>query len=307
MSEFLSVLVAVDITDAMFISSTAPETDHAAWSSGTTYTVGQRCISTTTHRIYESLANANVGKDPTDIANRTGSTVWWQDVDPTNKWAMLDGEVSTQTVLASPLTIVIRPGFFNALYLGGVDAENLSVEVRDAPAGNIIYSFSGALEASMPPDYYEHFFDRFKPQTDFLASGIDQYNDAEVSLTLTSATGTVKLGVIALGDLRPLGKTQYGAKAKPKTYSYIKVDEFGKNKIKRRKAAKDMSLSAWLKLEEANSVLETITSLLDVPCVWIGTGLPEYTGLRVFGLGSGEISYDKPKDCLLTIDVQGLI
>lgn len=307
MSEFFSVLQPVGITDAMLISSTVTENDYAVWSNATTYSIGQRCISTTTHRIYESMANSNLAKDPTDINNRAGTTVWWQDIGPTNKWAMFDTEVSTQTEVASPLTVVIRPGFFNSFWLGAIDAEQLVAVVKDAPGGNVIFSYSGALEGSEPADYYEYCFERFKPLMDFLASGIDQYNNAELSITLTKASGTVKLGILALGDLRPLGKTQYGAKAKPKTYSYIAVDEYGKTKIKRRKAAKDMTLSAYLKLEEANSVLDLITSLLDVPCVWVGTGLQEYSGLRAFGLGSGELTYLKTKEVLLTVDVQGMI
>ncbi|HEU0282956.1 MAG TPA: hypothetical protein VFQ99_04170 [Gallionella sp.] len=301
----LSVLVPIAITDAMFTSSTAPENDYPVWVAGS-YAVGYRCISTVTHRIYESLIASNT-KDPTDILNRTGTTPAWLDIGATNKWACLDGLVSTPTKLASPLTMVFTPGFFNALCLFGLDAENLAITVKDAPGGNVIYSDSGALESSAPGDWYEYFFDPFKPQTDFVASEIPPYNNAEVTITLTSATADVACGMLQMGDLRPLGETQYGAKAKPKTFSYIKINDFGENEIVRRKKAKDMTLSAWLKLEEANSVLETVGDMLDIPCMWIGTDLPEYTGLRVFGLGSGEVSYDHPQDCLLTVDVKGLI
>ena len=307
MTASLSVLVPVAITDAMFDSSTAAENDYAAWSSVTTYAVGNRVISTATHRIYESLVAGNLNHDPTDTNNRVGATPWWLDYAPTNKWAMLDGEVASATTIASPLTVVMTPGFFNGLYLGGLDAEQLDITVKDAPGGNTIYSYSGVLEGSMPADWYEYFFDRFTPQTDFVASGIDQYNDAQITLSLSSASAPVACGMFQLGDLRPLGTTQRGAKAKPKTFSYIAINEFGENEIVRRKRAKDMSASAWLALDEANAVLETINDLLDVPCVWIGTELPEYAGLRVFGLGSAEISYDYPRDCKLSLDVKGLI
>lgn len=307
MSASLSVLAPVTIVDAMLISSTAPEADYPEYVPTTTYGTGARCISVTTHRIYESLRANNMSNDPTIINNRAGAAPWWLDAGPTNKWAMFDGEVSTQTIVNSPLTVVVRPGVFNSLYLGKIDAEFLSIAVRDAPGGEVIYSYSGELENSAPGDYYEHLFDRFKPQTDFLASNIDPYSAPEITLTLSSTSGLVKCGVLSIGDLRPLGLTQYGAKAKPKTYSYIKLNDFGESVIKRRKSAKDMSFSAWLKLTEANSVLEAFTELLDVPCVWIGTDLPEYGGLRAFGLGSSEISYDHPKDCLLTLNVNGLI
>ena len=220
---------------------------------------------------------------------------------------MLDAEVSSPTTNASPLTVVIRPGFFNCVGLVGLDAEHLAITVKDAPGGNVIYSYDADLEDSAPGDYYEYFFSGFKPQTDFIVSGIDQYNAAEITLSLTSASAPVACGMLQLGDLRPLGSTRWGIKAKPKTFSYIKVDDFGGNEIVRRKKSKDMSLTASVDLEEANVVLETINGLLDIPCLWIATDLPQFSGARVFGLGSAEMSYENARNCLLSVDVKGLI
>ena len=307
MSASLSVLVPIEIDDTKLVSSTVAETDHPVWLPDATYAIGDRRISLVTHRVYESLAAGNIGHDPTDIDNRVGTTLWWFDVGATNKWAMLDGEVSTQTVAASPLTVILRPGAINSAFLAGLDASALSIVVKDRPGGNVIYQYAGDLEASLPADYYEHFYDPFKMQTDFLATEIGAYNDCEVTFTLERFGGTVKCGVLAIGDLRPLGQTQYGAKAKPKSFSYIKVDEYGNNTIRRRKKAQDMTATAFVALSEANSVLDTISELLDVPCVWIGTDLPEYTGLRTYGLGSAELSYDHPQDAILNLTVQGLI
>jgi hypothetical protein len=301
----LGVLVPVTITDAMLISSTISETDYTAYSAATTYALGDRCISTTTHRIYESLQAGNINHDPTDITNRLTPTLYWLEVSPTNRWSMFDGEVSSSSTHATEITVVLEPGFFNGFYLGGISANTLTVTVKDATGGNVIYSYSASLEGSAPDDYYEYFFSSFNPQTDFIASGIEAWSTAEITLSLTGTN--VSLGILSIGDLRTLGNTQYGAKAKPKTYSYIKIDDFGNNTIVRRKSAIDMTASAMLNISEANNVIETIRSVLDVPCVWIGSDLPEYQGLRVYGLGSGEISYDQPEDCMLSLTVQGLI
>lgn len=308
MAASLSVLVPLTIDDTILVSSTVPENDYPAWSAGATYAADSFCISTVTHRVYQSMIDGNIGKDPTDIANQAGTVVYWLDYGPTNRMAMFDGEVNTQTVAPSPLTVVLRPGSFTDIYWAGLDSDALSVTVKDAPGGSVIYSYSGQLEGSQPADYDEYFFDRFKPMTDFLAGGIDQYNDSELTITLSSGGGgLVKCGVMAVGDLRTLGRTQRGAKAKPKTYAYIKTDDFGKTTIKRRKKAKDMTATAILDLSEANTVTELIQDLLDVPAVWIGSGLPEYGFLRCFGLGSGEISADYEGNCQLSLSVQGLI
>ncbi|MES2262082.1 MAG: hypothetical protein V4724_26475 [Pseudomonadota bacterium] len=306
MSASLSVLAPVPITDSILISSTAPETEYAAWAVGTTYAVGDRRIKA--HRIYESLRASNVGYDPTDTTNQTGLTPWWLDVGPTNRYAMFDGEASTQTVIASPLTVVLRPGAFNSLFLAGLDADHLVVTVKDAPGGNVIYSYDADLEGSAPADYYEFFFDRFKPQTDFIAVDIPPYNAMELTLTLSSISAPIKCGVLAVGDLRPLGGgAEYGATAEPKSFNYIKTDDFGNTTIKRRKNARDMSASTLIDLADVNTVIATLTELMGVPCVWVGTDIPEYGGLRTFGLGNGKISYDHLTAARLTLTVQGLI
>lgn len=303
----LSVLAPINIVTAMLTSSSVPETDYAAWNAGTTYAIGDRVILTSTHRIYESLKAGNLNKDPSSPANQTGSPAWWLEVGPTNRWAMFDNNTSTATSGASPLTVVIKPGFSNSIYLGKINAGHLHLTVKDAPGGNVIYDYDADLENSAPPDYYEYFFDPFDPQEDFLARDIPPYNNMEYTIVLSTTGGTPSVGLCAIGDLKPLGSTQYGAKVKPKTYSFMKTDSFGNVTIIRRQSATDMSASAIMPLINANTVLKTVQSVLDVPCVWVGTDLPEYSGLRVFGLGSGELEYVNYSEAQLSISVQGMI
>jgi hypothetical protein len=308
-SSTLSVLAPKQITPAMLASSTVAQpaaSGEALWLASTNYAVGAVVSRNTTNKIYVCLVAGVDATLPENAVSGVAAVPRWIEKDATNRWLMFDSRVSTQTVTTSPMTVVLRPSFFNAIAMFGIDATSVSVVVKDAPGGNVIYTYSGALEGSAPGDYYDYFFAEYKPQTDLVLSGIDQYHNAELTVTLTSG-GVIKCGLLAVGDLRPLGSTLYGAKAKPKTYSYIKVDEFGENKIVKRKSAKDMSLSAFVDIAEANNVLYTVTELLDVPCLWIGTNLPQYSGLRVFGLGSGELSYDHAKNCILSINVQGLI
>lgn len=305
MSEILSVLAPVTIADALFVNSTAAETEYPAWTAGATFAAGAFCISPVTHRVYQSQKDSNTGHDPTNIVNQAGPTVWWVDYGPTNKWAMFDNYVSTQTAVPSPLTVVLRPGAIGDMYAAGLDAENISVTVKDTPGGNVIYTYTGPLELSAPGDYDEYCFDPFKPKTDFIANGIDQYNSCEVALTLTRGSGLVKCGVLALGVVKPLGKTMRGAEAEPKTFSYIKTDDFGNLTIKRRKAATNMVASAIVDSSEASTVQQNINDVLDVPCAWFCSKLDKYSGLRVFGLGSGKVKYEEP--CTVNITVQGMI
>src|SRR3546814_19750231 len=49
----MKVVQPVPVTDAILVASSVAETDFPAWAVGSTYGLGDRVISTATHRIYE--------------------------------------------------------------------------------------------------------------------------------------------------------------------------------------------------------------------------------------------------------------
>lgn len=304
----LSVQIPVTITDAMLTSSTVAETDYAAWSAATTYIVGDRVISTTTHRIYESAAASNLNHDPTLIANRTGTTIWWIDVAPTNRWAMFDSVNNTQTSSASPIIVVVAPGAVNSVYFGNLTASSVQVVLRDTAGGTIVYDTGLIYLDSSPPDYYEYFFDPFVDLRSYIVDNLAVYSTAEITVTISESSGNAKCGILSFGDTKALGRPLTGAIAKPKTYSYINTDTFGNTTIVRRKATTDMSVSAVGEISDAGAVLETIQSVLDVPCAWIANDqCALYTSLAVFGLGSGDLTFTDSTKYHLSLNIQGLI
>lgn len=303
----LSAIVPKSIGTAQLASSSVPETDHLPWNGGTTYASGAFCISLVTHRIYQSQKDGNINRDPTNIINQSEPTVWWTDYGPTNRWAMFDGDVSTQTIVASPLTFVLTPGTFNTVYWAGLDADDLTVTIKDAPGGNVVFSETVSLEGSAPGDYDEYFWDPFKPLTDLLIKDVEQYAVAEISVAISATGRPVKCGFMALGDLRFIGKTLWGVEVKPRSFSYVKTDEFGRTKIKRRKATTDLSLTAVVHPDKADGVVDIMQEVLDVVVVWIGSDLEKHRSMRVVGLGNGVMKYPNPGECHLQLSVMGVI
>lgn len=307
MSGILSVLVPTEIEPAMLVSSTVSETEEAVWNSVSTYALGARCLSPVTHRIYESAKAGNTNHDPTDITNRAGSTIWWIDVSPTNRWTMFNSKSSAQTETASPLTVVLKPGAINALYLSWIDADEITVTVKSATGGDVVFTQTAQLECSYPADFYEFCFAPYKQQTDILIENIPTYYSPEVTVTLTRASGNVKCGSLQVGDLVPLGRTLSSPKSKPKGNSYIGANSNNQNEVKTRKRpTKDITVSALVELDMADTVLEKTTALIDVPCLWAASSSPKYSGLRSFGLGVVELSYDHTQHCVLNLTVNGI-
>jgi hypothetical protein len=309
MSAIPSVLVPMIIEDAMVTSSTLsePNTGETSWVSAGTYAVGDRRIRTTTHREYECIsAHTGITTYPEDDPMR------WVDIGPTDKWAMFDTTVSTITETVTTMTVVVEPGFFNALALYGLVGANLSITIKTATGGTTIYSYSGALDGPYV-DEWDWCWGPFRENTKFLVSNIEPYPEAEITITVTAGSGSrVGIGMLIVGDLRNLilsgvGGTQYGARAEPVDYSYIKINDYGDAQIVKRRSATDMKIKVFVPQEDADYALTCIQEVLALPAAWIATTVDGYEGLNVFGLGSGSMAYEGPNYTMFEINVKGLV
>lgn len=308
------VLVPLTITDAMVTSSTAaePSASETAWNAATSYVVGQECILTATHRVYTNLI-AGVNATSPELA-LSGSAPRWKDTRATNKWATLDVRSNWQTAVVTPLTMVLRPGIFNAIALYGLDGSALSISIKDAPGGTVVYTYTSDLQ-EYPVDHYDYYFGRIKVISKLLYSDIMPYADPEVTISITAGTGvTVKAGIVAFGDLRQLvttegtGGTQFGAKAKPISYNYIATDPVtGLASVQRRTTGTDMDIRVLVPSTDSDSVLAAMQDALGIPCAWIGSDQANFSGLNTFGLGSSDVNYDSPRHSVITISVKGLM
>lgn len=312
------VLVPVDVVNraGAIVSVTAggvelAEDTNPPWASGTTYAAGARVYSASTHRVYESLKDNNVGKDPTLQVNQVSAAgpTWWLDYAPTNRTAMFDGLVNSQTITGtSPLAITLAPGAFNGIGLFGIDADTMTITILDAPGGNVVYSEVGTvLEGSMPEDYYEYFYEPFRPLTQLTRTDLDPYQSSQITLTLTKAAGEVKLGMFAIGDMRPIGIPQRDASVEPTDFSGVKTDEFGRTSVRKRHNATGMSISAVLEKEEANGVLNTLRDVLGTPVVVVGSEAQLYEWMTVFGLLSSRMTPVPYPYATVSLTVKGMI
>lgn len=313
--DVVSVLSPITITDDMIVSVKAngveiPEDTAPAWSAATTYATGDRVHLVSTHRVYESAKDGNLDKDPSQLVNRYNASAvatWWIEVGPTNKYAMFDTLIATSSEGAGPFSITLRPGAFNGLALFNIDADGMEIRTHDTAQGDVIYTYSSTLEGSQPADYYEYFFDAFRPQTQFIATDLVPYSGAEITLIFTKATGAAKVGMVALGDMRPLGVPLRGASVEPVDYSYISTDAFGNTTVRKRVNATGLSIQARMNQADANTVLSTVKDLLGVPVVVVGSRVAQYENLTVFGLLSGRLQYDNYQEPTLNLNVKGLI
>ena len=292
----ISVLVPIEITSAMITSSTIaePAAGETAWVSAGTYTKGQEVISTATHRVYSALID-HAGRTTTPDLDRD----YWNDERATMKFLAFDADTSSQGLVTTPFTYVLRPRlFFNAVVIYAPVGAAISVVVKDAPGGSVIYTFSSDLY-NLPLDWYDWGLGVVKMRSKLILSDITPYPDAELTITITGAPGaSVGAGMIAVGDLRPLmgdaqwGGVEYGATAEPVNFGFVGVDKWGKNISRPGRVATDMRFRVQMPKDVGDYFLGCVQDALTTAAAWICTDLAGYDGLNVFGIGTGTLSYD---------------
>jgi hypothetical protein len=263
------------ITDARLVSSSLSEADHPAWAVGTSYAVGDKVIRTSTHRIYESLIASNVGNAPET------SKAAWLDIGPTNRWAMFDRAVGTQSKGTGSVSVTVSPGFVDALALLNVTGAT-SATVTMTSGGSTVYSSSIDMGDAAPlSDWWDYFFADIEPRADATLDGLPLYGDCQVTVTV-AGPGEVAIGGLVVGHLVEIGETQYGVQISIVDYSRKETDAFGVTDVIERAYAKRIEAPVLVNASRTDSITRKLAEIRATPVVWIGAG-DLYQSLIAYG------------------------
>ena len=274
------------VTDAMVDVSgsppatNVPENDYSAWNSGTTYASGDRVILTSTHKIYESLQSANTNKNPVT------ETLWWVEVGPTNRWAVFDTSVSTQTAQSDNITYTLEPGVaINSLAILNISgATELNITMTSPSQGSPGIVLDRTIDLSSFPlvsDWYSWFFGTRQTPTQYIATDIPAYVDAVIVIELLGGAD-LAVGVIAFGQQQRFGRgIRLGARVGIQDYSRKETSEFGETILVQRAFAKRANFDLFVNKNEVDQLQNYLASIRATPALWIGS--TEYESTTVFG------------------------
>jgi hypothetical protein len=304
------ILVPTKITDATLSSSTIaePAAGETAWVSAGTYVVGDERIRAGTHRVYTCVLAHN-GRTALPEAD----PMYWLDTRATMRWAMFDSQVSSQTKTVTTMTVVIKPGFTNAIALYNISGTHITITVKDATGGNVIKTLDQDFYAPCP-DWYEWLFSPYQNLQKVILRDITPYDTMEYTITMTAGVGNpVGIGMCVIGDMRPLiaslefGGTQYGTSVQPIDYSYIKTNEYGDTQIVRRRATTDLRAKVILPQGDADYAISLLQDVLATPVSFVSVDAQGYDAANVFGLVSGSLTYQSHAHSEIEINVKGLV
>ena len=297
----LKVIPPLTITDSRLTSSNVAETDYAAWSSATTYSLGQRVIVVSTHKVYESLQNSNLNKDPTLASNAT----WWIEVSPTNRWKMFDTSNSTQTTNANTIVVNLTLGkVVNAVALLNVVGTSIRVKVTD-PLDGVVYDNTVSLNNNGNiNNWYNYFFDPIKRKKNVILTDVPSYGTASFEITITNTGSDAKCGVCVLGAVNYIGEgIELGTSVGIQDYSRKEKNDFGDYVLVQRSYSKRARFSMAVLNEQIDALQELLVDLRTTPCVWIGDD--RYESTMIYGFYKDfdiVIAYHLVSDCNLEIE-----
>lgn len=258
------VLPQITITDAKLISSTVaePGPGEVAWVTGTAYVVNNECIRATTHRKYLCKNNVTSATPPeSDPLN-------WDDIGPTNKYAMFDLFRDTATVVASPLTVELELGErAGGIGIVGLRANAVRIKV-DVGATNF-YDRTVNTVIREVTNWLEYITAEFAYRSNVVYFDIPPIANARITITITG--GTVECGGLILGVPVNAGKTLAGATSDGMNFSVIERDKFGGISTLMPRASVPITEQRLLiNSSQVNSMLALRKRLNAVPALWSG-------------------------------------
>lgn len=296
----MRILKPQAMTDAILTSTNVAETEHSAWSSGTTYAIDNRVIKN--HKIWESLQNSNTNHDPEEV----GST-WWAFYSYTNAWKMFDAKVGSQTTNSNTITLELLPGRIAGATFLNVAANEISIVMTDPLEGEVYNEIHSMIDNSPVIDLYTYFFEPIR-QSKNLFVALPVFGDATVDIVIDYTGGTAKCGELVLGLMSTLGCTQFGAGVSITDYSVKQVDDFGNFSVLERAFSKRGSFTVLMENVAVNNALNIFEEFRATPAVWIPTDVaPISSPLIIYGYYRDfEISVQYYNESTCTIELEGL-
>ncbi len=301
----MQLIKPVTVTDSILTATNITEDDYAVWDSGTAYVVGDKVISTVTHRIYEALID-NTNVDPTGTATDPAT---WLNIGATNRWKAFDQKISDPVVNATSIDYTLSDPNSNitSVALFGLKGASANVTVTDATEGEVYNKTISLLDNRNIVDWYTYFFEEQvqREQAQFL--DLPPYLGSDVEVTVTANSGEdTELGQLVLGFLSGIGLTTYGTSISIEDYSRKEVDAFGNFIIVQRDFAQLADFDVQFETQNARKIQRTLADFRATPIVYVGSEDTSY-GTTIYGFYRRfDLTLEGPSLSFGAIEVEGL-
>jgi hypothetical protein len=264
----------VDAPGATLTASNVPATasGEAEWSAMTTYAIGDIVtVLGTTQRRYESLANGNLGNDPTT------SPLQWLDLGATNRWRMFDGGTSTLTTNAESIDVTIEANdFVNGIALLNVSGSKIRIVITpDGESAPVFDQEAEFLIGIGESNWWSWFFGStlgiVDELRDHVVLSLPQLFSPTVRIIIERPGGIAEAGLIVVGRQQELAVGIYGSRVGIRDFSTKEIDTFGNFRVVERRFAKRAEIDFYAQTQQVASLQRALASRRASPTVYIGS------------------------------------
>ena len=311
------VIKPVNITDAIFTSSTIAEPDPAfiqpnltvgevVWTAGTRL-LGEQFVNLTTHKVYEVVADPSTTDDPVGVNEGINTNPpTYLEVGGTSKYSMFDGKGNRGTTGSGTLTVAIDPdqlvNGLAAFGLSGFDAVN--VTMVDPIDGTVYDRDADMNDYNQVSDWYDWFFAPLSKKEEFNFLDLPPYVDATITITATGAADFT-FGELTMGAQRSLGTAVYGTGFALKDFSLYKDDGFGGINYVPRPDQKLVNFDVQIPKDRLGFAYRTLREFKGIQAAWVGSE-QENDPTLIFGrYRDNNLNFTTPSLCDMTIQVKG--
>lgn len=256
---------------------------------------------------YTVSASQTVGSTTiTGTAPVTNST-YWARYGSTNRWAMHDSSVSSQTANTTSIVNVYQAvGYCDSIGLLNVDATSVNVTVDDAIDGEIYNTDVSMIDNSGIIDGWHYCFDPIVRKTEMLLMDLPLYADPQITVTITTSTGkTVLCGACILGKRFAAGGTQYGVSLSIQDYSIVTEDGYGNREFNEGAYSRKATLTSRIDNRSIDSLHGMLAAYRAIPMLYVAAS--DYGSTYIFGkFNDFNIEIPHPAFSLCSIELESL-
>lgn len=250
--------------------------------------------------IYVALSD-NVRKPLDDVLS-------WKKIGSSNEWACFDYYLNTQSEAKEEISLTFSCFGAKALYIAGLEAKFLKIEVLDARNAKVIEERNYKLYGQTIRSWSEYFFGNwgrkykhniYYERTTFTRNVIFRVRAWGIE--------NIKIGSIICGDLLDLALTLYADNSVSMLdFSKVQSDEEGRTQLTKGHFKRTNAFNVLVPDSEMDSVSYELAELRGTAVVFIIAN--NYEALINFGfLKNHEIVFSKVGQSIVSIEIEGLI
>jgi hypothetical protein len=281
-------------------SSNVDASSHADWVAATAYSIGTTVYLPLNYGEYQALT-ANTGKQPN--LNPTD----WKFVGTTNKFRMFDQFLNTQTSRTGTIEVSIAAYGAEALYLGNIDANTITVEVINLDTVQVIETKTYTTYRDVM-DWQDYFYG------DWLEDKVESivYERTTLSqniafhIIIDNGVNDAKCGIFTCGRVKVFGNTRWEVSVGAIDYSTVVTDTAsGATYLSKGNYAKTLDIDIFTRTGSANAVYKALVDARGTAVVFI-PGRYELLNLYCY-IQKHETLVKGPVETAITCQAIGLI